>query len=139
MAVQIRVLKCYVWSTFLYGCEAWTLSSVMMKKLEAFETWLYRKMLSWKDRITNDEVYRRMGTSNALLGDIVRRQLSFLGHVLRKDELEKFVVTGFVDGKRVRGRQRDAFLTYLTKMKQKLPMELLQVAKNITVWSKLCI
>ena len=36
---------------------AWTLSSVMMKKLEAFETWLYRKMLeiSWRDGITNDE------------------------------------------------------------------------------------
>ena len=52
-----------------------------------------------KNRITNDEVYRRMGTINALMGDIVRRQLSFLGHVLRKGELEKSVVTGFVDGK----------------------------------------
>ena len=51
MAVLIRVLKCYVWSTLLYGCEAWTLFSVMMKKLEAFEIWLCRKMLriSWKD------------------------------------------------------------------------------------------
>ena len=90
MAVRITVLKCYVWSTLLYGCEAWTLSSAMMKKLEAFETWLYRKMLRipWKDRITNDEVYRSMWTSMALLEDIVRRQLSFLGHVFRKDELE---------------------------------------------------
>ena len=43
-AVRIRVLKCYVWSTLLYGCEAWTLTSVMIKKIEAFETWLYRKM-----------------------------------------------------------------------------------------------
>ena len=59
-----------------------------------------------KDRITNNEVYRRMGTSKALLGHIVRRQFSFLGHVLRKDEREKLVVTGFVDGKRARGRQR---------------------------------
>ena len=73
-----------------------------------------------------------------VLWDIVRRQLSFLGHVLRKDELEKLVVTCFVDGKRTRGRQREAFLTYLGKMKQKLPMELLQMAKNRTVWSKLC-
>ena len=32
LAVRIRVPKCYVWSTLLYGCEAWTLSSVMMKK-----------------------------------------------------------------------------------------------------------
>ena len=96
----------------------------MMKKVEAFETWLYRKMLriSWKDRITNDEVYCRMGTGKSLLGNIVR-QLSFLGHVLRKDDLEKLEVTGVVDGKRARGRQRKAFLTHLGKMKQKLPME----------------
>ena len=72
-----------------------------------------------------------MGTLNALLGDIIRRQLSFLGHVLRKDELEKFVVTGFVNGKRARGRQRETFLTYLCKMK--FQMELLQMAKNRTV------
>ena len=31
MAVRIRVLNCYVWSTLLYGCETWTLSSFMIK------------------------------------------------------------------------------------------------------------
>ena len=114
----------------------------MMKKLEAFETWLYRKMLrtSWKDRIINDKVYCRMGglSRPSWEGGIVRRQLSFLGHVLRKDELEKFKVTNFVDNKRARNRQRETFPTYLGKMKQKLPMELLLMAKNRTVWSKLC-
>ena len=35
-----------------------------------------------------------MGTGKAILGDIVRRQLSFIGHVLRKDKLEKLEVTG---------------------------------------------
>ena len=79
-----------------------------------------------------------MGTVNALLEDIVRRQFSFLGHVLRKDELGKLVVTCFVDGKLARGRQRETFLTYLGKMKHTLPMELLQMAMNRTVWSKLC-
>ena len=71
MALRIRVLKCYVWSILLlyYGCEAWSLSSVIMKKREDFETWLYRKILriSWKDGITKDEDYRRMGTVNACL------------------------------------------------------------------------
>ena len=94
----------------------------------------------WHDEknCTNDEVYPRMWTVKALLGDIVRRQLSFLGHVLRNDELEKFVVTVYVDGKRARDRQRETFLTFIGKMKHKLPMELLQMAKNRTVWSKLC-
>ena len=36
----------------------------------------------------------------------LRRQMSLLGHVLRKEEMEHLVVTGFVDGKRTRGRQR---------------------------------
>ena len=72
-----------------------------------------------------------MGTGKALLGDIVRRQLSFLGHVLRKDELEKLVVIDFVDGKRA--RERENFLAFLGNMKQNLPMELLQMAKNRTV------
>ena len=79
-----------------------------------------------------------MGNGKAVLGDSVRRQISFLGHVSRNDELEKLVVTGFVDGKRARGRQRETFLTYLGKMKQKLPMVLLHMAKNRTVWSKWC-
>ena len=49
MTVRIKVLRCYVWLTLLYGCETWTISVVMQKKLEAFETWLYRRMLriSW--------------------------------------------------------------------------------------------
>ena len=49
--------------------------------------------ISWKDRITNDEVYRRMMTVKTLLGDIVRRQLSFRGHALPKYEHEKLVLT----------------------------------------------
>ena len=51
------------------------------KKIEAFETWLYRRMLriSWRDIVTKEEVYRRMNIKQSLLVDIVRRQMSFLG------------------------------------------------------------
>ena len=34
MPVRLRVLKCYIWSTMLYGCETWTLSKGMMKNVE---------------------------------------------------------------------------------------------------------
>ena len=106
MTVRIKVLRCYAWPTLLYGCETWTISVAMQKKLDTFETWLYRRMLriSWKDMVTNEEVYRQMNIKQSLLVDIVRRHMSFLGHVLRKEEIEHLVVTSFVDGKRVRGR-----------------------------------
>ena len=59
--------------------------------------------------------------------------MSFLGHVLRKEEMEHLVVTGFVDGKRARGRQRETFLAYLGKFTNKPPMELLRLAKDRVV------
>ena len=38
---KLRLVKCYVWSTLLYGCETWTLSQQIMKKLQAFEMCIY--------------------------------------------------------------------------------------------------
>ena len=32
MTVCIKVLRCYVWSTLLYGCETWTIFVAMQKK-----------------------------------------------------------------------------------------------------------
>ena len=140
IAVRLRVLKCNIWSTLLYGCETWTISGDMIKRLEALETWFYRRMLriSWKEKVTIVEVYRRMNTSTSLLIDFVHRQLTFLGHILRKGELENLVVTGFVDGSRDRGRQRETFLTYLSKIVGKSPLNLINLAKKRDVWTKFC-
>ena len=38
IAIRLRVLKFYIWSTLLYGCETWTISGDMIKMLEALET-----------------------------------------------------------------------------------------------------
>ena len=56
--LRSRIAKCYIWSTLLYGAETWTLTKVASDKLEAFEMWLYRRMLriSWKEHKTNGEV-----------------------------------------------------------------------------------
>ena len=43
--LRSRIAKCYVWSTLLYGAETLTLTKVTSDKLEAFEMWLYRRML----------------------------------------------------------------------------------------------
>ena len=72
--------------------------------------------------VTNEKVYRRMNIKQSVLVDIVRLQMSFLGHVLRKEETEHLVVTGFVGRKRARFRQWETFLTYLGKFTNKPPM-----------------
>ena len=93
LQLRIRVLKCYVWLTILYGSETWALSSELMKQLEAM--WFLRIILriTYKDRVTNEEVLRRANVDRTLMKDIVKRKIELFGHVIRKEELENFVVT----------------------------------------------
>ena len=37
MNTRKRTIKAYVWSTLLYGCETWTITTRNMTKLQSFE------------------------------------------------------------------------------------------------------
>ena len=110
--IKIRLLKTFVWSTLMYGCESWTFSSETQRNIAAAEMWFYRRMLriSYMDRVNNEEVLRRVGMERELLHIIEQRQLKFLGHVIRKGALEDLSLTGKFKGKRRRGRRRKRFL-----------------------------
>ena len=139
--IQLRcwILKCYVWSTLLYGSEAWILSSKMLNKLEATEMWFLRRMkrISYTEHVTKVEVLRRANTNRKLLCEIVKKQVKFFGYAMRKEEMENLVTTSYVEGKRARGRKRETYLTYLQKMKEKTPIELIDLTRDRGVWSEL--
>jgi hypothetical protein len=50
-----KLVKCYIWSTALYGAEMWTLQKADHEYLESFEMWCWRRMekISWTDRVRN--------------------------------------------------------------------------------------
>jgi hypothetical protein len=43
-----QYVKTFLWSGALYGSEAWTIGKVDQKRLEAFETWCWRRLLKIK-------------------------------------------------------------------------------------------
>ena len=65
--------------------------------------------VSYVDRVTNQEVLERLGIERQLLQIIDRRHLRFLGHIIRKEALEELSLSGKINGKRARGRQRKHF------------------------------
>jgi len=77
--------------------------------------WFLRRMLkiSWTEKKSNLEVRRAAGVQRTLMRTIRQRQLYFLGHVTRRQGLEALVVTGKVEGRRARGRQRQKYLDSL--------------------------
>ena len=71
--------------------------------------------LSWADNVTNVEVLRRAGVEWKVMKTIRKRQIEFLGHVVRKGGLEELMLTRRVNRKGSRGKQRLTFLESLSK------------------------
>ena len=109
---RYRALKCYVHPIYTYCSETWTISKVIQDKICAFEMWCLRRMqrISWTAKKSNSEVLRITCKQKSLLKEIKRRQLRFLGHVIRKGELEALSLSGKIDGKKAKGKQRTLFL-----------------------------
>ncbi len=129
IATRLRLLKCYVWSVLLYGCECWTISQTMQDRLEAMEMWCLRRMMRipWTKKMRNDTVLQRAGTTRQLMLTIVTRQVRFLGHVLRKKQLEHLVLTGKVEGRRSRGRQRMTHLRWLSRVTDRTTLNIIRM------------
>ena len=65
--------------------------------------------------MTNEAILRKANTRRALITVITTRQLCFLGHVNRKETIEYLAMTGEVEGKRARGRQRMTLMSNIIR------------------------
>ena len=112
LKTKLNILKCYIYSIFTYGCEAWTLSKASENKIEVFEMWCLRQMsnIKWKDRVTNEKVLEKLQTSRQLLKNIQKRKLRYFGHIKRKNNLLTTSMEGKVQGRRPRGRHRNNWI-----------------------------
>ncbi len=52
--------------------------------------------------MSNDKVLEKMETKRKLILNIKKRQVKFLGHIMRKEGLENLILTGQIEGKRER-------------------------------------
>ena len=77
IVTKIRVLKTYVWSVLLYGCECWTLNKETERKLEAAEMWSIRSMMriSWMEKRSNESVLKDANLERSLIKTIRWGQL----------------------------------------------------------------
>ena len=77
-----------------YGCETWTLRDAEYKRLEAVEMWVWMRMekVSYKDRVTNEEVLKNVGENRCLLDNIRARKWNWVGHDLRGEGLMREVM-----------------------------------------------
>jgi hypothetical protein len=113
--VKKKIIKTVIWSTALYAAETWTLRKEEIRRLNALEMWLWRRMekISWTEKKSNEEVLQMVGEKMTLVNAIVCRKKNWIGHILRHDGLLREVIEGKMDGKRQRGRPRIGMLEEL--------------------------
>ena len=106
-----------VFPVMMYGCETWTLRKSDQRRIEAFEMWCWRRMLKipWTDKTPNTQVLMYAQPKMPLLSLVVKHQLTYFGHIMRANGLEKNIMLGKVTGRRRRGRQRMRWLGTVEK------------------------
>lgn len=134
--LRIRLTRCYIFSILLYGAECWTVTATLLKKLEAFEMWIYRRILrvSWIDKVTNVEILRRLDKETEIVKTIKTRKLGYLGHISRHPErygiLQK-ILKGELEGRqRGRGRKRTSWMQNLREWFNEPNASLYQIVQN---------
>ena len=106
LKTRLRAIKCYIWPTLFYGAETWTNTKSLLSRLDAFEMWVYRGVfkISWTEKITNEEVLRRMGTATEIVRQFTTSKLQYLGHLIRHNTSQVQLIEGKIEGRRSRGR-----------------------------------
>ena len=56
----------------LYFVETWTMTQADKERLEAFEMWIWRRMLkiSWLDKVSNAEVLQKVQENKSILDTV---------------------------------------------------------------------
>ena len=120
ISTKIKLFHTTCVTILLYGCESWVLSQDMECKINAFATSSYRVMLNIKrrDHVSNSIIYS-MTDTQPLVHCVRKRQLSFLGHVLRLPEEEpvrRYALYIPPHGKRRPGRPRTSYQSYIKRL-----------------------
>ena len=100
----------------MYGCENWTIKKAECRRIDAFELWHWRRLLTvpWTVRRSNQPILKEISPEYSLEGLTLKLILQYFGHLMwRTDSFEKTLILGKIEGRR-RGWQRMRWLDGIT-------------------------
>ena len=100
----------------MYGCESWTVKKAECWKMDAFELWCWRRLLSPLDCKEIQPVHPKGDHFWVFIeGLMLKLKLQYFGHLIQRvDSLEKTLMLRKIEGRRRRGRQRMRWLDGIT-------------------------
>ena len=107
MLTKVCQVKARVFPVVMYGCESWTIKKAEHPRIDAFELWCWRRLLTvpWTARRSNQLILKKISPEYSLEGLMLKLKLQYFGYLMqRADLLEKTLMLGKIEGRK-RGRQ----------------------------------
>lgn len=94
LGLKIRLMRCYVLSILYYGMKVWTLKVTDMRRLGAFEMWVYMH----KERKVMPKIKKKL---NCLL---------YIEHIVRREKYQilQIILKEKIQDKKSIGRRRNS-------------------------------
>ena len=117
LPTKVHLLKAMAFPVVMYGCESWTVKKAEHRRIDAFELWCWRRLLTvpWTARRSNQSILKEISPGCSLEGLMLKLKLQYFGYLMQRvDSLEKTVMLGGIEGRRRRERQRMRWLDGIT-------------------------
>ena len=68
LPTKVHLVKAMVFPVVMYGCESWTIKKAEHQRIDAFELWCWRRLLSPLDSKEFQPVHPEGGQSGVFIG-----------------------------------------------------------------------
>ena len=84
LPTEVRLVKAMVFPVVMYGCESWTVKKAECQRIDAFELWVWRRLLRvpWTARRSNQSILKEINPAISLEGMMIKLKLQYFGHFM---------------------------------------------------------
>ena len=142
--LKLDIFKMACLPILLYSCESWVITKSLAAYLNSYLTNCLRIILGIKclDKVTNNQLYN-ISQQRPLIHTIQKRQLKWVGHILRKpfdEPLNIYALYLPTHGKCRQGRQPLLYPEYIARILSQdillSPPEIGRIVQNRLEWGK---
>ena len=84
LPTKVCLVKAMVFPVVMYGCESWTIKTAEGRRIDAFELWCWRRLLSipWTGRRRNQSILKEISPEYSLEGLMLKLKLQYFGYLM---------------------------------------------------------